>query len=82
MDKYDGMKKVEASVRENREVVKKERKKSLPRFFWQLALAGVCAAVLFTCRLFSPAQSALAKVKEAVCFDATAYVQALIEDTD
>ena len=84
MDKYYGIKKVETTVRENREVQPKEarKKRGVPLFFKQLLLAGVCAAALFACRFFGVAQGTLAKVKEAVSFNAVGYVQALVEEAD
>ncbi|MDE7395228.1 MAG: hypothetical protein K2M95_03810 [Clostridiales bacterium] len=81
MDKYDGMNKVETTVRQNSEVQpeKPRKKRGVPVFFKQLLLAGVCALVLFACSRFGVLQGALQKVKEAVSFDATVYLRALAE---
>lgn len=85
MDKYEGMKKVETVVRENREVKETARreKRGVPHIFKQFVLACIFALLLFTFRLFGPTQDALQKVKEAVAFDAVGYAQTLfMEQTD
>ena len=73
MDKYDGMHKVEVSVSQNPEIRRKEKKVG---GFWKTFLIQSGVALVLGAALFGlgKVSSVTKKVKEAVCFDAFAYV--------
>ncbi len=79
MDKYAGLNKVDAKVQKNDEVRTQRHRRGVPLFFKQLALAGGCALVLFGCSFFGKLKRVTSTVKEAVSFDAVAYVRDLTE---
>lgn len=82
MDKYDGMHRVQTQVRENTEVVKKERggKGFFHTLFWQAVVSLAVAGALIAAKFWGGAAATVTnRVKEAVSFDAFAYVQTLWE---
>lgn len=82
MDKYAGMNKVHVRVTKTEHKARPEKKSGYFRtFLWQTAAAVFVCAALLIGKAFGGARAirATEKVKEAVCFDAYAYVAALVK---
>lgn len=91
MDKYVGLNKVDVTLKENDQVVRKEEAKEergkggfFKVFCVQLLVSLVLCGGLFLGKYFDIKgySSVSGKVKDAVCFDADEYIEQLLEDKE